>query len=398
MNKQIIDKVIILLFYISIIIFFYYSALSQSGLQGEHQAPMFALLFPFGISLLQVLRVLFIGGNGTNPIAKSWISIFIYYLFAFLVSSPQGASGYSYNTVWFVVCPPVAWFYFSNVISNNRNVQRFLQKWSFWLFLLLSIMSLYFIPRSVRDNGLFSSLNTGYYILFAYPMVLFDSGRIKKIIATLLLVLVIFLSLKRGGIVAIGLGYALYFIFSSKTHFVRNVVVAGLSIILLLGYVIPKINEYTNGTLMARYEFTQDQGDAEGRTSMYPLVWKTVAESSTSQMIVGHGHNGVVNDNVLQGLSAHNDYLEFLYDYGIVGLILYIIYQVKLFKITKLSHRLKKDFLPAIFTLTSVIVLSLVSILYSYYYSLLIIPFWCVLYERLKDTNQSQYENRNTHI
>ena len=254
------------------------------------------------------------------------------------------------------------------------------------MFLVFSVISLYFIPRSIRDNGLFSSLNTGYYVIFSYPLVLLDNARWKKIIATVLLIIVVFLSLKRGGIVAVVLGFSLYFLLSSNKHFVRKLVIAGVSVLLLI-YTLPIINEYTNGTLLMRYEFTQNQGDEEGRASMYPIVWKSVWKSSPAQILVGHGHKGVVNDNVLLGLSAHNDYLEFLYDYGVFGLILLLVYQVKLFRITIRSHKIKEGFLSTIFALTSIVVLSMVSIVFSYYYFLLIIPFWCVINNRLIGIN-----------
>lgn len=382
MSKSL-DKFIILLFYFSIIILFYYNGLSQSNIvQAEFQAPMLVLLLPFLVSALQILRIFSMGKPFLSPLAKSWIYIFVYYSFAFIIGAAQGTTHYNYNTIWLIVCPPITWMYFSTVINKNNEVLTFLQKWSFWIFLIFSVISLYFIPRSVRDIGLFSSLNTGYYVLLSYPLVMLGNARWKKIVATVLLIIIVFLSLKRGGIVAVVLGYSLYFLLSSNKHLVRKLVVAGVSVTLLI-YALPKINEYTNGTLMVRYEFTQNQGDEEGRASMYPIVWRSVWDSSPAEILVGHGHNGVVNDNVLQGLSAHNDYLEFLYDYGVFGLILLLVYQFRLFRITIRSHKTKECFLSTIFALTSIVVLSMVSIIFSYYYFLLIIPFWCVINNRL---------------
>lgn len=386
MSKSL-DKFIILLFYFSIIILFYYNGLSQSNtVQDEFQAPRFVLFLPFAVSALQILRIFLMGRLVLSPLAKSWVYIFIYYLLAFIIGSTQGTIHHNYNTIWFVICPPITWMYFSTVINKNNEVPVFLQKWSFWMFLVFSVISLYYIPRSIRDNGLFSSLNTGYYVIFSYPLVLLDNARWKKIIATVLLIIVVFLSLKRGGIVAVVLGFSLYFLLSSNKHFVRKLVIAGVAVLLLI-YTLPIINEYTNGTLMVRYEFTQNQGDEDGRASMYPIVWKSVWDSSLVHILVGHGHNGVVNDNVLHGLSAHNDYLEFLYDYGVFGLVLLLVYQVRLFRITIRSHKTKEGFLSTIFALTCIVVLSMVSIVFSYYYFLLIIPFWCVIDNRLLGIN-----------
>lgn len=136
----------------------------------------------------------------------------------------------------------------------------------------------------------------------------------------------------------------------------------------------------SNGTLQVRYEFTQNEGDEEGgRASMYPMIWEAITQSDMTEIAIGHGHNAIVSNDILYGLSAHNDYLEFLYDYGAIGLLLLLLYQWELIKITYRTYKYNRDFLSTIFALSSIIVLSMVSVVYAFYYFLVIIPFWCVI-------------------
>ena len=393
MNAKKIDKLIILVYFLSIALSLYYYGLSQSIGHMDIMAPIGILLLPFGVAVLQLVRI-----SSTlckykiNVLGRVWLWIFIYYLWAFIIGFTYGHTTYNYNTYWFVFCPPVAWVYFSLVLKETPSLSKYLVKLSFGLLILYSAIFLYFVPKSIHATGYFASLNTGYYALMIYPLSMMNKSRMKQIVSTGLLLIVVLLSMKRGAVVSVSVAFILYFLLSSYKKLGKKIV-AFATFALVVVYLFPRINEYSNGTLLHRYEFTQNQGDEDGRASMYPLVWSEIWSSSPTEVIFGHGHNAIISNNVLQGLSAHNDYLEFFYDYGILGLLLLLLYQFQLFRITKISHRLKTDFLPTIFALTSIVVLSMVSIVYAYNYFLIIIPFWSLMMNRLETNTRN--ENRN---
>lgn len=393
-----IDIIIIFLFYLSIIVGFYYNGLSQSDGHEIFVAPLIVLLLPFGVAMLQIVRILTLFGRvKLTSLSQTWIYIFIYYLFASLWGLVTGCGSFDYNTVWFIICPPISWCYFDLVINRDVTIRNTLIHWSFGVFIAFALIFLYFIPRSINTMGFFASLNTGYYVLMAYPLVMMDRSRIKKIIASVLMVVIILLSMKRGGILCVALSFAIYVLLATQTNIIKKTVVVAISIGILY-YIIPIVNEYSNGTLQARYEFTQNEGDEEGRASMYPTVWNAVWISDLPEIVFGHGHNAVVNKNIVQGLSAHNDYLEFLYDYGLVGLFLLLLYQKDLFYITRKAYKQKTNFYPAIFAFTTIIVLSCVSVVYALHYFLVAIPFWCVINGIQKEKKNTNYENRNFNI
>lgn len=398
MRVRSLDRVIIILFYFSIVIGMYYNGLSQSFGQERTITPRFFLILPFVIAFLQLVRIITMSGRvKLDSLGRSWVYIIIYYIFAFLLSRVYGISQFKYNVYWFVVCPPLSWIYFSVLLGDGKNIVNYLLKWAFGFFVIVSGITIYFIPRSIDYSGHFASLNNGYYVLFAYPMVMLVDNKMKKTIATILMVLLLLFSLKRGGIIAVGLSFSLYILFSSKAKIIVKIIITAIFVGILL-FLLPRIDKITNGTLMARYEFTQNEGDENGRKSMYPLVWESVRQSSSMEIVFGHGHNAVVSNNVLQGLSAHNDYLEFLYDYGIIGFFLLLIFHFKLFSITIRAWKTKTGFLGSIVASTSIVVLSMVSIVYAYQYFLLIIPFFCVINRIIKSNIQSKHESRNTYI
>ena len=61
--------------------------------------------------------------------------------------------------------------------------------------------------------------------------------------------------------------------------------------------------------------------------------------------ILGSGHNAVALENYrnssidIKSRTAHNDFLEILYDYGIIGIILYLTFIISLFNVLKKSKR-----------------------------------------------------------
>lgn len=71
-------------------------------------------------------------------------------------------------------------------------------------------------------------------------------------------------------------------------------------------------------TLFDRFANISEDGGS-GRDMVYADVWNMIKASNYSHLIFGHGYNKVMADADL-AFSAHNDFLEILYDFGICGL------------------------------------------------------------------------------
>ena len=86
-------------------------------------------------------------------------------------------------------------------------------------------------------------------------------------------------------------------------------------------------------TIFDRLANIEEDGGS-GRDEVWKHTWGMIVHSGPLSLLFGHGFNSVYSDSVLE-LSAHNDFLEIIYDYGFVGFIIYISLYVKLFKYYK---------------------------------------------------------------
>ena len=137
----------------------------------------------------------------------------------------------------------------------------------------------------------------------------------------------------------------------------------------LLICIIPSTIEYFDDQLGGAFirRFTESDDSAEeGRSSIYVITLRMFTDSNFFQIIFGHGFNRVVYDSPLH-LSAHNDFLEIIYDYGIICFAIYLSVYISLIKLLFLQVKQKSKYAPPLaFSLSVFLVLSLVSHIIKY--------------------------------
>jgi O-antigen ligase len=105
-----------------------------------------------------------------------------------------------------------------------------------------------------------------------------------------------------------------------------------------------------------------------------------IEQSTKAQLILGHGHNAVRRDSPLE-ISAHNEYLEIIYDYGIIALTIYLglwIYVIKQFLFHYRNNTI--FFIPYALSICIFVVMSMVSQLVLYVsYFLYLVMFWGIV-------------------
>ena len=80
-------------------------------------------------------------------------------------------------------------------------------------------------------------------------------------------------------------------------------------------------NEY----LLLRYEKTIE-GDSSQRDVIYSNAWNLWYHSENfSNTLFGYGFDATINNPAMGGSRAHNDWLEILVDYGLIGALLYLL-------------------------------------------------------------------------
>ena len=177
-------------------------------------------------------------------------------------------------------------------------------------------------------------ISTAYYTLFFLPFALLSEQRIIKWGGTVLVLYTLLLSMKRTGFIAFVVGIVFYFFVEYKVtprrSWKRTVVLFTGIIALVAMYFF--VMENTSGTFSVIDRLmSTGQTSNEGRLEVWTVTLNLIKDSNALEWIVGHGFDTVLENSPLQ-LSAHCDFLEIIYDYGICGMLLYIAFYKRLWK------------------------------------------------------------------
>ena len=219
-------------------------------------------------------------------------------------------------------------------------------------------------------------LGTAYYVLFLLPTILCSPKKIIRNLAILLTCIVIISSIKRGGVIALVLGLVAYLFvkevllehkFTKLLYFLVLIIVLFITLIII---------DNAMGNMISERMFNLVEDGGSGRNVVWKTTWDMICQSNTEQLLFGHGHNAVLLQSPLH-LSAHNDFLEVLYDYGIVCFILYILLHIRLIQQIFTSLRIKDERAPIMaFTYVIFIILSMISHVIIYPWAALIAVSW----------------------
>lgn len=214
------------------------------------------------------------------------------------------------------------------VVTYNTMCNYGPSRWDVPVFCLMMLMMLFQYMLIFREQNIFlthTHLLVSYYMLYMLPLVFLSKSKAVRIIFTLFATIAVVSSVKRAGLLALALALLTYLVswmFVSKRLKVTTVVfgLIGLTAFGFIVYLVGSSDE--NNNVFERFE---NIGDDNGSNRV--LVWQTTAamieKSDIDNYVTGHGYNSVVGDSPI-GLSAHNDFLEVTYDYGLIGIVLYV--------------------------------------------------------------------------
>ena len=138
---------------------------------------------------------------------------------------------------------------------------------------------------------------------------------------------------------------------------------------------------FTDLPIIERMQRVETGAQDESRYEIWMITNKLIGDSNLFQYLFGHGFNAVLRDNPMK-YSAHNDFLEIMYDFGLFVLIAYIILHIKLYKKSVELVKSKSKYAAAfIFSVVVFELNSMVSHIIIYPYHAMIFAFvWgCIL-------------------
>ena len=165
-------------------------------------------------------------------------------------------------------------------------------------------------------------VNSIYYLLCALPIALLN--RKQRWLFLMATVIAVIASGKQAAILALGAFILVYILTDRRQHPYSNKVVVCIITITVVALLMSFLYALVFGQLGIRiwpyFEAIWEDG-GNGRMDIYSELFSLISKSNCCEILFGHGGYGSVARNI--GISAHNDFLEILFDYGFVGIVLY---------------------------------------------------------------------------
>ena len=335
--------------------------------------------------------------NGETITTRSWVTWTTLLLcavcfFVFLLVNRRNYRGIHIVTLlWLLIMPVIIFINPNNPIDFFRTLlwpllfettyllcyyDRSRVFFMRYLFVIIAVVgSILFLLTRIDIE---KQSNTIYFCLLTLPwLLLFDMTKRKRILLLLGFTFFAFLSLKRSTMLSMSLIWLFYFLGEMKRKGNRfNVALIFIILMIAIPAIYNRIDDNLEGKLTIRVTH-EEQDEGNYRMAIWAETIENIKQSSTLELLLGHGHYGVSRVTFL-GLSAHNDFLEVIYDYGLMIFLLYLFLWYYVIRRCFLLYRQKSTlFFPYAASLSLFIVLSNVShlILYTSYFNYLVM-FW----------------------
>jgi len=225
------------------------------------------------------------------------------------------------------------------------------------------VMLLYFIRIQLSEKPLSNMI---FFPLMTTPWIMSIKKSMLKNIFLFILFVAVLYSFKRSAIIAFVLILIPYFFsyFARGNHLFKGIIFV-LLLLIVAGGIFYQVNKMSGDAIIGRFDSMEDD-QGSGRIFIYLNVLDLQMSSTKRQWLWGHGHFAVKKDSTWN-LSAHNDFLEILYDYGIIVFSLYILFWLSIIRqLIRLGKNRSVFFLPYCSSMALFLIMSMVSHLVLY--------------------------------
>ena len=334
--------------------------MEQDGLAGSDDSPLLKLLL--GVIFVLVSGYLLVNYKYVH---MGWMGrvlcvLSVYMAIARMAVLPPtvGALSYIYQPMRDVVV--VLFFLFTSTLAaKSDELQDF---FATWIIVGMLIIAYFFLQNWRFMNAVDEAhMGTAYWILFLMPILLHTPHKWLRYAGLILVGAILFASFKRGGILAFGCGLLAYL-------FVKEILIGRkftkliffVIAIMALAIVFIVVDNALDNLFTERFMNIKDDGGS-GRDQVWATTWRMIQQSAFEHLLFGHGHNSVLTNSPLR-LSAHNDFLECIYDFGLFGSLFYFMLHISLIRQIFRNIRLRNPEAAIMaFTYSFFLILSLMS-------------------------------------
>ena len=246
---------------------------------------------------------------------------------------------------------------------------------------------------SRRSLWLAMATNSVFYILALVPYILCSKNKYLRFILLVMSVLIILYSNKATALVGILLVIFSWYYYSNPGGNKNKIFMFAFgSVLIVVLYII--FREPLGNIGAIRKLTTIEENGATNRFPLYIATWNRFISGSVFDKLFGFGFNGSAN---ILNESAHSDFLEILFDYGIIGLLLFLAVLIYLFKEYKKLTAIESPLaLPYLSSLMIFVTLTLSSNnIFTPRYNLFISFFWGICFSCEKKYVTCTYQSVN---
>ena len=200
--------------------------------------------------------------------------------------------------------------------QTQKNTQKF-----FMVILCVYVVALLTSAIQMREEYEREDvvLNTAYYVLIFLPVVLTFKKKYIKIAVTTVIAFCIFWTFKRGAIIALFAMLLCYFYTKKRLGEAKSGLPKFLIIASVLLMCLKIVDEYSGGVITERFSWDSLQ-DGSGRNTRHTMAISYLKSCDFITILTGGGAGATAR---ILGGSAHNEWLEFIICYGVIGVLLY---------------------------------------------------------------------------
>ena len=231
--------------------------------------------------------------------------------------------------------------------------------------IVMAVVSIPLIQRNLSGQGRAGEvIFPVYFFLTAMSMVIMFFPK-KNLFWVVPCIMIIFTT-KRAGLLVIVCGLFLsqiaeyHMAKTLKKKWKKMLTIAAISVAAVIAMVF--LVQTFNLNILQRFMGISEDGGS-GRIQIWDRVYLSYSSGSIFERLFGQGYQSVTRLMLTgRAILAHNDYLEILHDYGIIGLVLFSIWLFQvLSNFVKMWYR-RDRFLPSYcYTLSAMILLSILS-------------------------------------
>lgn len=376
-----INKLLFFFFELLLLVYFYRTAVfwMNAMTYDEAVADTWRFYVLFALELMMVALVFFNGGIAIRGVHLTCF-LWVFFISFALLLSHNPLKNYFYCIAWPLLFE-ATFVLVRDKAERATNLGR--------LYVLVAVLGLSLFIQSMLYGGFEIQSNIVYFFILATPLLLIKENKVWRVVVLVLATVMALMSMKRSVMLAIAL---FWFIWGSISMLKvgRNkflVLILGVALAAIAYYSYRFVDQLSGGFFYERFLL---EDVSNGREDIYSITWDLQKDSTPVEWLFGHGHDAVRRDT--QWLSAHNEWLEILYDYGAFVLFLYLCLWIYLVKRWFFHYRTNSKYLIAYTLSLSILsVMSMVSQLVLYVsYFLYLVMFWAIV-EALSETDYYEY-------